>query len=259
MIASVLKRNLCTRRFWLLVIFAAFVMIVGEFDKVKACLMEGAAYTALYIVFRTTLFCQSQAVVAAVMAGVCALGFCEDRENRYELYCGIRTSSFRYASAWAIGNLLTVLAASFFAYLLMFILLCTFMPMTESSFQYENNLAPYGAWVRSFPPLYILIISFSEGCNYAVLALLSMIVLVKYPDKYVAVGVPVILQQLLYWLSLALPSFLSYYHVSIADKLFQRGPVFHLFYTILYFGILYMFFGMQLVRRVEHNHSGERR
>ena len=256
MIASVLKRNLFTKRFWLMSLLAACTMFLCEADKIYAVFSADVSYTALYIIFRTNLFTQSQAAVSAVMAGACALSFCEDMENRYNTYSCMRTSPFNYGRAWIIGNLITVLLATFFAYLFLLLALCTVLPLTVSTYPYENNFAPYDKWIKAFPPIYILILSFTQGCNNAFLSMLSMIVLTKRSDRYVAIGVPVVLQQLLYWCSMLMPNYLDYYSISTADNLFDRGPIFHLCYTALFYGILFVLFGMIFIRAVEKNHHG---
>lgn len=256
MLAAILRKNICSKRFWMLICLSTFLMLGSEYEKIATIFRE-SGMSIINLFNNIITFDRIRTVQAGVLAGVCALNFYENYEDGYNQYCLIRTSPVSYACSWMLGNVILVMAATLLSFLLFGVLLLPFTPMVDTSFQFDL-LTPYQDWVETFPWLYFVITAFAGGCLFSVLSLASMTVVLSYPNKYVAIGIPVILSELLYGIGALLPAFLSVFSVSTAQQLFYRGPVFHLIYTFIYFCILYLFVGWIFIRKVEKQHYGKK-
>jgi len=115
-----------------------------------------------------------------------------------------------------------------------------------------STFGPYEEWVRFVPFCYVLIVAFTLGLSFSVLSLISMIVTSVFPNRYVAVGVPVLVVEFLYGCGELLPPHLDFFQVSNGFRLFLgKGPIIHLIYTVFYFCTLYAVLSAVFVGRVE--------
>ncbi len=250
MLRTILERTGRGGRYWLLIVSLAAVMFVFEGERIGYAVRNGGAYSALDLLVFLLSFDRSRTVAAGLMAGICGVGFCEMRENGYDRYCLLRISPGRFAGAWLAANAILTLLASILGFTLLYGLFTWLVPAADA-FQSYASMGPYGDWAQALPFSFFLTAAFAGGLSFAVLSLVSMLVVSYFPSRYVAVGVPVVVTSFLYGFGAVLLPWLDFFSVSAADCLFAgRGPVFHLLYTLFYFGLWYGLLSALFVRRM---------
>lgn len=249
MFRAMISRVLQSRRYWFSVLLITAVMIFSESENLKIIVAGVDNFYALDLIVHMILFDRSRAMIAGIAGGICGIAYCEVRENRYDQYCLMRISPWRYGGSWLAANLLLVVVSFFLAFFLFYGLLVLRIPAVSSD---TGLFGPYREWGEAFPVNYILLLSGISGMSLAVLSLAGMIMVSLFPSRYVAVGVPVIAVEFLYGFGDFLPVWLDFYSVSTASTLFpSQGPVFHFIYTTLYFGMLYLALGLIFIKQVK--------
>lgn len=240
MFGSVIKRSLFQWRFLCLVLLAAAVLLLGEADKLS--------YAALYVIYRTVIFSQTSALLAAIICSPSTFAFCEDRENNFSHYSKMRTSNTNYGLSWLFSNFITVILGSVLTYTFAYAFLVWFTP-SETRFPY-SNLGVYAELVERFPIVFPVLTGLYQGLNYCLIVEMTYIVLLRLPNKFVAVGFPMIAQQVLYMLTPGFPAFLNFHDLALVDTVFQgRSILYHMGYVVMFFSFFCILTGMLFMKK----------
>ncbi len=178
--------------------------------------------------------------------------YCQDFNSGYIHSLVVRSNARKYAWSDVLVCALSGFSAVFFGILVFFAVLSFFYPVQP----YETPDV-YGSIAWNSPVLYAGILSFVFALYAAMWTVVGLTLSALLPDKYVALGSPLILGYVFEELTAGLPAFLNLYSLSHNAAVFGQSPLLNFLYTLSIFVLVMAVSGWMFSRVVKRRSQNE--